>query len=87
MTERTAYLLGWLEGFSGSIWAMCSVQEHEVVAPEAVDEYEKKVKELRETLAKLPASDTGPFVVTTVPLAKQPVDMTPKITFTAEEGA
>ena len=87
MTERTAYLLGWLEGFSGSIWAMCTVQESEVVAPESVAEYEKKVKELREALAKLPMSDTCPFVVTTVPLVNQPVDMTPKITFTAEEDA
>ena len=86
MSERIAYLVGWIEGFSGSIWAMCSAQEREVVAPEAVAEYEKKVKELREALAERPMSDTGPFVVKTVPLSTPPVDMTPKITFTAREA-
>lgn len=84
--ERFSYLVGWLEGFSGSIWAMCNVQEREVVAPEAVAEYEEKVKELREALAERPTYDTGPNIVETVPLVKQPVDMTPKITFTAGEG-
>lgn len=81
MSERTAYLLGWLEGFSGSIWAMCNVQEREVVAPESVAEYDEKVKELREALAKLPMSDTGPYIVKTVPLSTPPIDLTPKITF------
>ena len=87
MNERTAYLVGWLEGFSGSIWAMCSVQEHDVVAPEAVAEYEKKVKELREALAERPTYYTGPYIVKTVPPVNQPVDMTPKITFTTEENS
>lgn len=86
MTERTAYLLGWLEGFSGSIWAMCNVQEREVVAPEAVAEYEEKVKELREALAKLPMSDTGPYIVKTMPLFTPSIDFTPKVTFKSGEG-
>lgn len=86
MSERISYLVGWLEGFSGSIWAMCSAQEREVVAPEAVAEYEKKVKELREALAERPMYDTGPYIVKTVPLVKQPVDMTPKVTFMAGDG-
>lgn len=47
MRERITYLVGWLEGFSGSIWAMCNVQEREVVCPELIAEYEDKVKELR----------------------------------------
>lgn len=87
MSERISYLVGWLEGFSGSIWAMCNVQEREVIVPEAVAEYEDKVKELREALAERPMSDTGPFVVKTVPLVKQPVDMMPKITFTSGRDA
>lgn len=85
MSKRTAYLIGWLEGFSGSIWAMCTVQEREVVAPEAVAEYEKKVKELREALVERPMYDTGPYIVKTVPLSTPPIDLTPKITFKAGE--
>lgn len=87
MSERISYLVGWLEGFSGSIWAMCNVQEREVVVPEAVAEYEEKVKELREALAERPMYDTGPYVVKTVPLSTPPIDLTPKITFTTGEDA
>ena len=86
MSERIAYLVGWLEGFSGSIWAMCSAQEREVVAPEAVAEYEKKVKELREALVERPMYDTGPYIVKTVPLSTPPIDLTPTITFKSGEG-
>lgn len=78
MSERTAYLIGWLEGFSGSIWAMCNAQEREVVAPEAVAEYEEKVKELREALAERPMYDT---------VYTPPIDLTPKITFKSGEDA
>lgn len=87
MSERISYLVGWLEGFSGSIWAMCNVQEREVVVPEAVAEYEEKVKELREALAERPMSDTGPYTVKTVPLSTPPIDLTPKITFKSGEDA
>ena len=48
--EHVSYLVGWLEGFAGSAWALCNVQEREVVCPELIAEYEDKVKELRETL-------------------------------------
>lgn len=100
MSERISYLVGWLEGFSGSIWAMCNVQEREVVVPEAVAEYEEKVKELREALKenKYPMCDTGPFTVKTMPCTNPesitigspyfptvPIDLTPKITFKSGE--
>lgn len=85
--ERVSYLVGWLEGFSGSLWAMCNVQEREVVCPELIAEYEDKVKELRDALEEViyPMGSTVPYIVKTVPLAEQPVDMTPKVTFKAGE--
>ena len=87
MSERTAYLIGWLEGFSTTVWALLSTNDGaKLVDASAGDEYERTVKELREALAERPMSDTGPFVVNTVPLVKQPIDMTPKITFMAKEG-
>lgn len=86
MNERITYLIGWLEGFSGSIWAMCNAQEREVVVPETVAEYEEKVKELREALAERPMCDTGPYIVKTVPMESKPVDLTPKVTFKAGDG-
>lgn len=87
--ERVSYLVGWLEGFAGSAWAMCNVQEREVVCPELIAEYEDKVKELRETLKEViyPMCDTGPYIVKTVPLVNQPTDFTPKVTFNSGEGA
>ena len=87
MSERIAYLIGWLEGFSTTVWALLSTNDGaKLVDASAGEEYERTVKELREALAERTMSDTGPFVVKTVPLVKQPIDMTPKITFTAEEG-
>ncbi len=87
MSERIAYLVGWLEGFSTTVWALLSTNDGaRLVDASAGDEYDRNVKELREALAERPMSDTGPFVVKTVPLVKQPIDMTPKITFTAREA-
>lgn len=85
MSERTAYLVGWLEGFSTTVWALLSTNDGaRLVDASAGDEYDRAVRELRDALAERPTSDTGPFVVT---LAKQPVDTTPKVTFTAGEDA
>ena len=42
------WLLGFLKGAMAGIWAMCNVQEREVVVPEAVAELEQRVDELTE---------------------------------------
>lgn len=84
--ERVSYLVGWLEGFSSTIWALVSTEDGaKLVSPETADEYDRTVKELRETLAERPIYDTGPYTVKTVPLSTPPIDFTPKITFKAGE--
>lgn len=84
--ERVSYLVGWLEGFSTTVWALLSTNDGaKLVDASAGDEYERTVKELREALAERPTYYTGPYIVKTVPPVNQPVDMTPKITFTAGE--
>ena len=86
MSERTAYLIGWLEGFTTTIWALlCTNDGAKLVDASAGEEYERNVRELREELEKSSMSGVSPYVVKAVPLVSQPVDMTPKITFT--EGA
>lgn len=88
MSERTAYLIGWLEGFSTTVWALLSTNDGaRLVDASAGDEYDRAVRELKEALAERPMYDTGPYTVKTVPLSTPPVDMTPKVTFTAEEDA
>ena len=58
MSERTAYLLGWLEGFSSTVWALLSTNDGaKLVSPETADEYDRTVKELRETLYDRPVSN------------------------------
>lgn len=82
MSGRTAYLIGWLEGFSTTVWALLSTNDGaKLVDASAGDEYERTVKELREALVDHSVCDTSPYVVKTVPLVNQPVDMTPKVTF------
>lgn len=86
--ECIARCVGWLEGFSTTVWALLSTNDGaKLVDASAGDEYERNVKELREALAERPTYYTGPYNVKTVPPVNQPVDMTPKITFTAEENS
>ena len=86
MSERTAYLIGWLEGFTTTVWALlCTNDGAKLVDASAGEEYERNVRELREELEKSSMSGVSPYVVKAVPLVGQPVDMTPKITF--NEGA
>ena len=59
MSERIAYLVGWLEGFSSTVWALVSTNDGaKLVSPETADEYDRTVKELRETLYDCPISYT-----------------------------
>ena len=84
--ECIARCVGWLEGFSTTVWALLSTNDgSKLVDASAGDEYERTVKELREALAERPTYYTGPYTVKTVPLSGAPVDLTPKITFKAGE--
>ena len=86
--ERVARCVGWLEGFSSTLWALVSTNDGaKMVDPSACDEYDKVVKELRETLEeiKYPICSTVPYTVKAVPLSTPPIDLTPKITFKAGE--
>ena len=90
MTERIAYLIGWLEGFSYIIWALAGTHDGErLIAVEEVDKYDEVVKQLKDELSKLRlgVSDTGPYTVKTVPLSTPPIDLTPKVTFKSGEDA
>ena len=94
--ERIARCIGWLEGFSTTIWALVSMQERELVAAEAVAEYDEVVKELRDALSES-LTVTGPYVVKTMPCTNpkgieigppfvptcMPVDTTPTVTYKA----
>ena len=85
MNKRTAYLIGWLEGFSMTVWALLSTDDGaKLVDASAGEEYERNVRELREELEKSSMSGVSPYVVKAVPLVGQPVDMTPKVTFKEE---
>ena len=85
--ECIARCVGWLEGFSTTVWALLSTDDGaKLVDASAGDEYERTVKELREALAERPTYCTVPYNVKTVPLSGAPVDLTPKITFKAGEG-
>lgn len=49
--ERISYCIGWLEGFSTTVWALVSTNDGaKLVDPSACDEYDKVVKKLREAL-------------------------------------
>lgn len=48
VAKRLSLLIGWLEGFSGSVWAMCTVQKQEVVTAESCAQYDLTVKLLKE---------------------------------------
>lgn len=86
MSGRTDYLIGWLEGFSTTVWALLSTDDGaKLVDASAGEEYERTVKELREALVDRQVRDTLPYVVKTMPTVGQPVDMTLKVTF-KEEG-
>ena len=69
--ERIAYCIGWLEGFSTTVWALLSTNDGaKLVDPEAGGEYDTHVKLLREALYSPDCpivSDTGPYEVVTVP--------------------
>lgn len=85
--ERVARCVGWLEGFSSTPWALVSTNDGaKLVDPSACDEYDKVVKELRETLCDSPITDTGPFEVNMVPLEPKPIELTPKVALTAGDG-
>ena len=46
--ERVSYLVGWLEGFSSTVWALVSTNDGaKLVSPENANEYDLTVKELR----------------------------------------
>lgn len=80
--ERIANSIGWLEGFSTTVWALLSTNDGaKLVDASAGEEYERTVKELREALAERPMYDTGPYTVKAVPLSTPPTDFTPTITF------
>lgn len=84
--ECIARCVGWLEGFSTTVWALLSTNDGgRLVDASAGEEYERTVKELREALAERTMYDTGPYTVKTVPLSTPPIDLTPKITFKAGE--
>lgn len=84
--ECIARCVGWLEGFSTTVWALLSTNDGaKLVDASAGDEYERTVKELREALAERPTYYTGPYTVKTVPLSTPPIDLTPTVTFKAGE--
>lgn len=69
--ERVSYCLGWLEGFSTTVWALLSTDDGaKLVDASAGEEYDTHVKLLREALYSPDCpivSDTGPFTVKTMP--------------------
>lgn len=53
MSEKTARCLGWLQGFSSTVWALVSTNDGaKLVDSSAADEYDKVVKELADELVK-----------------------------------
>lgn len=49
--ERISYCIGWLEGFSTTVWALVSTNDGaKLVDPSACDEYDQHVRQLREAL-------------------------------------
>lgn len=51
--EHISYLVGWLEGFSSTVWALVSTNDGaKLVSAETAGEYDERVRELRETLAE-----------------------------------
>ena len=72
--ERGAYCIGWLEGFSTTVWALLSTNDGgKLVDASAGEEYDVHVKLLREALYSPDCpivtvrSDTGPYEVVTMP--------------------
>lgn len=86
--ECIASCVGWLEGFSTTVWALLSTNDGaKLVDASAGEDYDLRIKKLRDALyAERPTiGDFGPYTVKTVPLSGAPVDLTPKITFKAGE--
>lgn len=53
MSEKTARCLGWLQGFSSTVWALVSTNDGaKLVDSSTADEYDKVVKELADELGK-----------------------------------
>ena len=75
--ERVSYLVGWLEGFSTTVWALLSTNDGaKLVDASAGDEYDTHVRLLREALfspdcpivaVRSDTGPTGPYEVVTVP--------------------
>ena len=55
--RQIAYDIGWLEGFSGAMWAMCEVQEKDVVSAEMCAAYETVVGQLRKNVLGIESPD------------------------------
>ena len=71
MTEKTARCLGWLQGFSSTVWALVSTSDGaKLVDCSAADEYERVVKELADELTR--TITANPYGVVTVPLTNPP---------------
>ena len=71
MTEKTARCLGWLQGFSSTVWALVSTSDGaKLVDCSAAEEYDLVVKELVDELGR--TITANPYGVVTVPLTNQP---------------
>lgn len=56
--ERVSYLVGWLEGFSTTVWALLSTNDGaKLVDASAGEEYDQHVRSLRESLYDCPTAN------------------------------
>lgn len=71
MIEKTSRCLGWLEGFSSTVWALVSTNDGaKLVDSSAADEYDKVVKELADELGRTVTAN--PYGVVAMPLTNPP---------------
>lgn len=56
--EHVSYLVGWLEGFSSTVWALlCTNDGAKLVDASAGEEYDQHVRSLRELLYDYPITN------------------------------